>query len=156
MRIALCAIPLLVFVLISPAHGQKKPRPDFSGEWELVKEKSDFGKMSPPVNMKLLSEKKDGYLHSVQTTETPEGDKVLESEWYPDGKRHTISKPVPGYTLTHWDDDTLVSEQRSDDGHYRQTVRLSMQANGKEAVEIVDSHTPSGDNHMRLVWRRRQ
>lgn len=156
MRQAFYAIPLLVFAVLFPAHGQNKPRPDFSGQWELVKEKSDFGKMSPPVNMTLVSEKKDGYLHSVQTTQTPQGDQVSESDWYPDDKRHTVSKPVAGYSITHWSGDTLVSEQRSDDGQYRQTVKLSMQANGKEAVESIDAHTPTGDSHMRLVWRRHQ
>jgi hypothetical protein len=150
------AIVVSVLVLAPSAVARDdNARPDFSGKWELVKQKSDFGKMPPPVNMTLVSEKRDGYLHSVQTIQTSQGDQVSESDWYPDGKRHTYDKPVPGYSVTHWDGNTLVSEQRSNDGQYHQTVKLSMAANGREATEIVDQRTPNGESHMRLMWRRR-
>jgi hypothetical protein len=156
MKRVLLVVPLAALALFAAAVPQdNKSHPDFSGQWEVVKEKSDFGKMPPPVNMTLVSEKRDGYVHSVQTTQTAQGDQVTESDWYPDGQRHTYEKPVPGYSVTHWDGNTLVSEQRSNDGQYRQTVKLSMQANGQEAVETITSHTPNGDSRMRLVWRRR-
>jgi hypothetical protein len=156
MKRVFLAIPLAALVLSIPVKARdNSSRPDFSGQWELVKNKSDFGKMPQPVHMTLVSEKKDGYLHSVQTTQTPQGDQVVESDWYPDGKRHSYDKPVAGYSVTHWDGDTLVSEQRSNDGQYRQTVKLSMEANGQQAVETVEKHTPNGESHMRLVWHRR-
>jgi hypothetical protein len=156
MRRVFLAIAISILVVSSSAVAwDSNTRPDFSGQWELVKEKSDFGKMPQPVNMTLISEKRDGYLHSVQTIQTPQGDQVSESDWYPDGKRHNYDKPVPGYSVTHWDGNTLVSEQRSNDGQYHQTVKLSMGANGKEATETVDQRTPNGESHMRLVWRRR-
>lgn len=155
MKRALFAVSLALLVLSSPAIARDEgSHPDFSGQWELVKGKSDFGKMPQPVNMTLVSEKKDGYLHSVQTTQTAQGDQVSESDWYPDGRRHNYTKPVPGYSVTHWDGDTLVSDQRSNDGQYRQSVKLSMSANGHEAVETVEQHTPNGQSKMRLVWRR--
>jgi hypothetical protein len=155
MKRILFVVSLAALALLLPAAAQDTgSHPDFSGQWDLVKGKSDFGKMPPPVNMTLISEKKDGYLHSVLTTQTAQGDEVSESDWYPDGKRHTYSKPVPGYSVTHWEGDTLVNEQRSNDRQYRQTVKLSMEANGKEAVETITAHTPNGDNQMRLVWRR--
>jgi hypothetical protein len=150
------AVLVSAFVLSPTVVAQDdNARPDFSGQWELVKEKSDFGKMPPPVHMTLVSEKKDGYLHSVLTTQTPEGDQVSESDWYPDGKRHGYTKPVPGYSVTHWDGNTLVSEQSSNDGQYHQTVKLSMAANGQEATETVEQRTPNGKSRMRLVWRRK-
>ena len=147
---------LIAFLLFSVpiiAEGNGS-HPDFSGRWELVKGESDFGKMPPPVNMTLVSEKREGYLHSLQTTQTPQGDQVSENDWFPDGKRHTYEKPVPGYSITRWEGNTLLSERRSNDGHYRQTVKLSMESDGKKAVETVSEHTPNGDNRMRLVWQR--
>jgi hypothetical protein len=128
--------------------------PDFSGKWELVKEKSDFGKSSPPVAMTLVSESRDGYLHSVQTTQTPQGEKVSENDWYPDGSRHDYIKPVPGYSKTRWEGKSLISESESKDGTFRETVKLTMQPNGKEAIETVTVHNTAGDNHMRLFWRK--
>jgi len=73
---------------------------------------------------------------------------------YPDGKRHDYAKPFQGYSVTHWDGNSLVTERKSNDGTYHQTVKLTMQANGKEAVETVTSHTASGDNRAKLYWRR--
>jgi hypothetical protein len=128
--------------------------PDFSGHWELVKEKSDFGKMEKPVGMTLVSEKRDGYLHSVQTTQTPQGDQSSEGDWYLDGKSHKYDKPAPGSSTTRWEGNTLVNERKSDDGQYREVTRLSMQSNGQEAVETVQTHNPNGDNRLKLVWRR--
>jgi hypothetical protein len=156
MKRIFCALtlPVLLFSSVAAARDDK-PHPDFSGQWEIVKGKSDFGKMPAPVSMTLISEKRDGYLHSVQTTQTAQGDQVSESDWHPDGQRHTYEKPVPGYSITHWDGNTLVSERHSNDGQYRQTVKLSMEEHGQQAVETVNEHTPNGDNHMRLVWRRR-
>jgi hypothetical protein len=105
--------------------------------------------------MTLVSEKRSGYLHSVVTTATPEGERQTESNWYLDGKRHDEQKPVPGYSITKWDGDTLVNERRSNDGHFRETTKLSLNSDGKEATEIVDTHTPSGDNHAKLIWKRK-
>ncbi len=129
--------------------------PDFSGHWELVKEKSNFGKAEKPVGMTLVSEKRDGYLHSVQTTQTPQGDQSTEGDWYLDGKRHKYNKPLPGYSITRWEGNTLVNERKSDDGQYAETIRLTMQSNGKEAVETVQTHNSTGDNKSKLVWHRR-
>jgi hypothetical protein len=130
-------------------------RPDFSGTWQLVKERSDFGRNPKPVDKTLISEKRDGYLHSVVTSQTPEGEQETESNWYLDGKPHHEDKPVPGYSITHWEGNTLVNERRSTDGHFRETTRLSLSSDGNEATEIVDSHTPSGDNHAKLIWKRK-
>jgi hypothetical protein len=155
MRRALLVVSICAFGLSTRIFAaEDRPHPDFSGKWELVKEKSDFGKMPQPVEMTLVSEKKDGYLHSVETTQTADGEKTAEGDWYPDGKHHEYSEPVAGYSVTHWDGQSLITERKSNDGTYRQTVKLTMQANGREAVESVETHTPSGDSRVRLYWRR--
>jgi hypothetical protein len=143
----------LAFCWLSAAE-QSKSKPDFSGRWEIVKERSDFGKMPQPVKMTLTSDKRDGYLHSVQTIETPDGEHVEEGNWYPDGKRHTYGKPVPGYSITRWEGDTLVTERQSNDGHYKDIIKLNMEGNGQTVVETVESVTPNGKDRLRLVWRR--
>jgi hypothetical protein len=145
----------LAFCLLSRAQ-ESKSKPDFSGRWEIVKERSDFGRMSPPVRMTLTAEKRNGSLHSVQTIETPDGEHVEEGNWYLDGKRHTYDKPVPGYLITRWDGNTLVTERQSNDGHYKDTIKLNMESDGQTAVETVDTLTPNGRDRLRLVWRRSQ
>ena len=129
-------------------------KPDFSGKWKLVLEKSNFGSAEKPVSMSLVSTIEGDKMRSVQTTETGQGPQVTEFTWYTDGKRHSSDKPVPGYSITKWDDNTLVSERRSNDGSYRETIRMTMSADGKTAVEEIDSKNPTETNKKKQVWQR--
>ena len=93
-------------------------------------------------------------MHSVQTTYTPQGTATAEADWYPDGEKHSYQRPTPGYSVTQWDDDALVSEHRSNDGQYYEKIRLTLSHDGKTATEEVDSKTPNGANHSKLIWRK--
>jgi hypothetical protein len=104
--------------------------------------------------MTLTAEKRDGYLHSVQTIETSEGEHVEEGNWYLDGKRHDYHKPIPGFSVTRWDGNTLVTERQSNDGQYKDIIKLKMDSDGQTAVETVETLTPNGKDRLRLVWRR--
>jgi hypothetical protein len=154
-RVLTAALLSVIFLKLPAFARDAGPKPDFSGRWELVTEKSDFGKSAKPVGMTLVSENRDGHLHSVETTQTPQGEQETESDWYPDGQRHTYQKPVPGYSITRWDGNALVNERHSDDGQYHETVKLTMQPGGREAIETVNSRTPEGNNRLRLVWRKK-
>ena len=151
-RVLLVNLLCLSFCWLSAAQ-EGKPKPDFSGKWEIVKDRSDFGRMPPPVAMTLTAEKREGYLRSVQTIQTSEGEQVQEGNWYPDGKRHDYEKPIPGYTVTRWEGDTLVTERQSNDGHYKDSIRLTMDRDG-QVIETLESLTPNGKDRLRLVWRR--
>jgi hypothetical protein len=140
-------------LLMMPVQGASHP--DFSGRWELNVSKSDFGNAEKPVRMTLVSENKDGYLHSVQTVYTAQGDQTSERDWYPDGKQHPSPGAEPGSSVTRWDGNTLTSERTSKDAQYKETIRLSMSADGKTATETVTSKNPNGTNKARLVWERK-
>jgi hypothetical protein len=128
---------------------------EFSGRWKLVVEKSDFGNASRPVHMTVVCTVKGNVMHAVQTTETSsEGTETSEFTWYLDGKRHPTEKPFPGYSITKWEDDTLVNQRQSNDGAYKETIRVTVAANGKTAVEEITSKNPNGSNHEKLVWEK--
>jgi hypothetical protein len=127
-------------------------KPDFSGKWKLVVEKSNFGRTEKPVSMTLVSTVEGEKMHSVQTTETSQGPQITEFTWYTDGKRHLSDKPTPGYSVTKWEDNVLVTDRRSNDGSYRETIRMTMSADGKTATEEVQIKNPSGTNKEKLVW----
>jgi hypothetical protein len=131
------------------------PKVEFSGRWKLVVEKSDFGNASRPVHMTVVCTVKGNVMHAVQTTETSsEGTETSEFTWYLDGKRHPTEKPFPGYSITKWEDDTLVNQRQSNDGAYKETIRVTVAANGKTAVEEITSKNPNGSNHEKLVWEK--
>jgi hypothetical protein len=129
-------------------------KPDFTGTWELAVDQSDFGNSTRPTRMTLVSSDKGDVMHSVTTTYTGQDVERIESDWYLDGKKHATDKPALGFSITRWEDNTLVNERQSHDGLYRQTIRLTLSVDGKTATEKVESKTPNGTNRTKLVWRK--
>ena len=129
-------------------------KPDFTGAWELDVKKSDFGNAPKPARMKIVSTMQGEMMHSVQTTYLPQDLQTTEFTWYVDGKRHVSDEPVPGFSVTRWEDTELVSERRSKDGSYRQTIRMTLSPDGKTATEVVETQNPSGSNKEKLVFHR--
>lgn len=144
-----------LIILLAAIASAQTPKVEFSGKWKLDLEKSDFGSAPKPIQMTVVSAVQSGVMHGVQTTESEaEGTETTEYTWYLDGKRHPTDKPFPGYSITKWDDNTLVNERRSNDGAYRETIRVSLSADGKTATENIESKNPNGSNHEKLVWRK--
>ena len=129
-------------------------KPDFTGKWKLIVNRSNFGGAEKPVSMTIESTLKSNVMHSVQTEETAQGPQTSEFDWYMDGQRHSTEKPMRGYSLTRWDNNTLINERRSDDGSYRETIRMTLSSDGKTATEDIQSKGPNGSNHEKLVFER--
>ena len=145
-------IGLLIGSLSLAAFAASKP--DFTGRWELDVNKSDFGGVTKPARMTIESSMQGDMMRSVQTTYAQQDTQTTEFTWYVDGKRHETDKPVPGFSITRWEDTTLVSERQSTDGAYKETTRMSLSRDGKTATEIVETKTPSGNNKEKLIWHR--
>lgn len=130
-------------------------KPDLSGQWDLNLSKSSFGKMPKPVGVSLtVTREGEGY-HSIQKTSTMDhGMTASEGDWYMDGQQHTI----PGgnmTTMSKWDGSTLISERKSTDGKYQETLKLTVSSDGKTAIERLTVRTPDGTNNSTLVWDRK-
>lgn len=145
----------LIFTLTSGAMIYAASKPDFTGTWELDVKNSDFGNLPKPARMTIQSKMQGDAMHSVQTTYVEQENQAAEFTWYLDGKRHSSDKPVPGYSVTRWEDTTLVSERQSDDGTYKETIRMSLSKDGKTTTEIIETRNPSGANKEKLIWHRK-
>lgn len=130
-------------------------KPNFTGTWELDVKSSDFGNLPKPARMTIRSTMQGDAMHSVQTTYVEQENQTADFTWYLDGKRHPSDKPVPGYSVTRWEDTTLVSERQSDDGAYKETIRMSLSRDGKTVTETVETKNPSATNKEKLIWYRK-
>ncbi len=130
-------------------------KPDFTGKWELDTRKSDFGRLAKPARMTIESTVQGNAMRSVQTTYIEQESQSAEFIWYLDGKRHASDKPVPGYSVTRWEDTTLVSDRQSNDGAYKETIRMSLSQDRTTATETVETKNPSGTNKEKLIWHRK-
>ncbi len=147
---------IAVFLLLSAVSANAQKKPDFSGNWELNVEKSNFGKATKPTRMSLKQENRGDYLHATQTTSTADGGQTTtEGDWFLDGKQHPLEQFGPGASVTHWEGNTLVNERRSNDGNYRESTRISMSADGMTATEKLYVKNPNGENRSVLIWERK-
>jgi hypothetical protein len=146
---------LLLVSLVSGVMAFAASKPDFTGAWELDIKKSDFGSLPKPARMTIESTMQGDAMHSVQTTYVEQETQTAEFTWYLDGKRHSSDKPVPGYSVTRWEDTTLVSTRQSDDGAYKEMIRMSLSQDGKTATETIETKNPSGINKEKLIWHRK-
>ena len=152
-----------VLMLVLAAHAQTSSpaaKPDFSGRWRMVKEKSDFGGFSIPDAVVRVIEHRDPTLniHTLQTT----GGKTSSADvaYFTDGSLST--NVINGHDATskaYWDGPVLV-------------IRTQMKDSKGEDVQIEDrwelsddrqtltntSHiaTPKGQVDMKLVCMREQ
>jgi hypothetical protein len=143
------------------AHMQSQlpaPKPDFSGRWRMVKDKSDFGGFAVPDAVVRVVDHHDPTLnvHTIQTT----GDKTTTADvsYFTDGSPST--NVINGHDATskaYWDGPVLV-------------IRTAMKGSKNEDVNIEDrwelsddqqtltnsSHieTPKGQVDMKLVCLR--
>jgi hypothetical protein len=122
-------------------------KPDFSGNWVLNLDKSNFGKSHKPEGMTLTVTRNGDSMHAIQTTNTQSGPTdPVEGDWILDGRQH-------GNVTTRWEGNTLVSERH--DGSMHQRIYLTMSPDGKTATEKVMTTSPDGTNTSRLVWERK-
>jgi len=128
---------------------------DFAGRWELNVKESSFGSLTKPARMTIDCTVNGDEMHSVTTTYLQQDNQAIESTWYLDGKRHPTDKPVPGYSITRWQDGLLISEVGSNDGAYKQIIRLTLSSDGKTVTEEVQTKTPNGNNREKLIWQKK-
>lgn len=152
---------LLLFTVacVGIAFGSDR-KPDFSGNWTLNLDQSNFGKSAKPNGMTLKVTREGDNMHAVQTTVSQVGPSNVESDWVLDGKEHdaTSSTPgsaTPGKLMTKWEGDTLYSERKSNDGTFLQKVWLTLSSDGKTAHEKVWTKGPEGTNFSNLIWERK-
>jgi hypothetical protein len=141
---------ILLLLLLSPPSNA----PELTGHWELVPQQSNFGKLQKPIRMTVDSTIRNGVMHAVQNTYTEQGEHTTQFDWYLDGKRHNTDKPAPGYSVTSWDGKTLLNERQSNDGAYKETIRVTVSSDGNTATEDITTKNPTGTNHAKLIWHK--
>ncbi len=86
------------------------------------------------------------------------GKKSLEGDWFLDGKQHPVDPSAQGNKQTQmsrWDGNAVVAERKSEDGSYKETIRMTMSGDGKTATERISVKSPNGNNSSTLIWERK-
>jgi hypothetical protein len=160
-RRRLLLILLSALLLPLPGRAQSQlpaPKPDFSGRWRMVKDKSDFGGFAIPDAVIRVIEHHDPTLnvHTIQTT----GDKTTTADvsYYTDGSQST--NVINGHDATskaYWDASTLVirttmKDSKNEDVNIEDRWELS--DDQQTLVNTSHIETPKGQVDMKLVCVR--
>jgi len=137
-----CAAALTV----APAMAAGKP--DFSGDWKLNIDKSNFGPMPPPNSQTRNIDHKDPVLKMVTKQSGAEGDNTISATYSTDGtesKNDFMGNPVK--SIVKWDGDVLVIDSKLDfqgmEIALKETWKLS--DDGKTINTATKISTPQGD-----------
>jgi len=149
-RFILLPVALLAaLALVAPIGAQSKP--NFSGEWTMVPEKSDFGQMPKPTTMTRTITHTDPALKIVTTqTGGAMGDITLTTAFTTDGKpqKNDVSGS-PMTTVGKWDGDAIVLDstlsQQGNDISIRDRFVLSDSGKTLTLTRTLASAPGAGD-----------
>ena len=129
-------------------------RPDFSGNWKLNVDKSDFGPMPKPEKADYVIVHKDPEMNVKQSAVTQMGEMTSDVKILTDGTEFTNTvrgQEVKG--TAKWDGTTLVVTQKLEiQGNVITFVqRWSLSEDGKSITQDVTITTPQGELKTKAV-----
>lgn len=152
---------LFVYIVVAfglacaTALAQKKP--NFSGEWNINLEKSDFGSWPAPSKYERKIDHEEPNLHTVTTQVGQRGEFTSEMKYTTDGQEctNTIRDFVIKSTAK-WDGNTLVIESKGDmqGNEFTWTEKWNLSEEGKTLT--IDSHMVSskGEADLKVVLEK--
>ena len=149
-RYAGLACAAAIFSLSAMAAG----KPDFSGEWKLNVDKSDFGPIPPPTSMVQKIDHKDPVIKISTAQSDMNGDNTTDATYTTDGKESKNNvRGAEAKSIAKWDGDALAIDTKVDYQGMEITLKVSMtlSADGKTINSKTKIMTPQGDFDMATV-----
>ena len=145
----------LAAVLSIPAMAAD--RPDFSGEWKLNVDKSDFGPMPPPTSQVQKIDHKDPVIKINTAQSGAEGDVVVDAAYTTDGKESKNNiRGAEAKSIAKWEGDALLIDTKLDFQGMEITLKMSMKLSddGKAINSKTKIMTPQGDFDLASVFEK--
>jgi len=142
-------------LVTTPAMAADKP--DFSGEWKLNVEKSDFGPIPPPTSQTQKIDHKDPVLKITTNQNGMDGEFTTDATYSTDGKESKNNvRGADTKTIAKWEGDMLIMDTKLDyqgmEIALKQTLKMS--GDGKTINAKVKISTPQGDFEMANVLEK--
>jgi hypothetical protein len=154
-RLVLVAAICAAAVCAAPAD----TRPDFSGDWKINVDKSNFGPMPAPATMTRTIVQKDNEMtiHSTQTGD--QGDMTNDMKLSTDGKESVNTLKTPNgdiqiKTTAMWDGPALSSKSKFEiqGMEISSSEKWTMGTDGKSMTIAQVINTPQGDFELSYVF----
>ena len=153
MRRCLIVCTALAFPLLAADAA----KPDFSGDWKMNADKSNFGQLPRPLAYERHIEHKEPVIHMVARQSTQMGDQTVVTTMRTDGVESVnATRTGDMKTVGRWDGRELeLTTTKSVDGGDAVTVeRWSLSADGKTLVSTTHVKTPRGIFDVKMVMEK--
>ena len=139
-------------MLTIPAMAAGKP--DFSGDWKLNVDKSDFGPIPPPTSMTQKIDHKDPVLKVTTSQSAMDGDHTDSATYSTDGTESKNDfRGTAAKSIAKWDGEALVIDTKVDFQGTEVTLKATwkLSEDGKTIKATTKIMTPQGDFEMAQV-----
>jgi hypothetical protein len=153
-----CYLVVIVGVLAVGLGGQTPPKPNFSGDWHMDADKSDFGHFSKPAALTRTIVQKDPDLTIDTTERAPNGEETSRVYYRTDGE-DTVNHLSSGTGTSHafWDGNTLVIRTKMETRnniYVEMEERWDLSADGNTLTTTSHVGTSRGSTDLKLVCER--
>jgi hypothetical protein len=147
-----------VFVIAALAGTALADKPNFSGDWTMDVDKSNFGPAPPPASMTRKVEHTDPALTVTTTQSGGQQDGTSTMKYTTDGKENTnemMGNPVK--STLKWDGDHLVISSKADFGgqEINLTDTWSLSTDGKVLTDVLHLALPQGEFDITIVMNKK-
>lgn len=131
-------------------------KPDFTGSWKIVMDKSDFGPMPPPENVERLVEQKDNDFKVNVTQVGQQGEFKIELTYSTEKETTNTFRNTPMKSTAKWDGEKLVIHSKLDyqGNEIVMQETWSLADDGKTLVSESKVNTPQGEIEMKQVFSK--
>jgi len=148
---------ILLALLAVPLTAADPAKPNFSGEWKMNPDKSDFGQLPRPLAYQRNIEHKDPNIRMVARQSTQMGEQTVVSTMRTDGVQ-TVNPARTGDTKTtgRWlgRDLELTTTKPVEGGEAVTREIWSLSADGKTLTSTTHLKTPRGEFEVKMVLER--
>src|SRR5215475_5892297 len=125
----LIAVTIAILVVANPALA----KPNFSGSWKMVVDKSDFGPMPPPEKYESVVDHSDPDMKVKTAQSGAQGDFELEFKYSTEKETTNELRGNASKSTAKWDGDALVIETKLDfqGNEIKFTERWTLSEEGK-------------------------
>lgn len=157
-----CAQQLIMVMLFGMAAvlAAVEPKPNFSGEWKMNAEKSDFGPLPAPKSRTDKIDHQEPNLKIVRTQASLQGESVSELNCTTDGRE--CASEIRGVSLTlkvtvRWDGDALAFDSQ---GTFNESVvqikeKWMLSQDGNTITISRRLASQQGEAHQTIVLEKR-
>jgi hypothetical protein len=133
-------------------------KPDFSGDWKLNVDKSNFGPIPPPTSSSLKVDHQDPVLKVTTTQSAMDGDHTDAATYKTDGTESKNDfRGSEAKSVAKWEaDNTLVIDTKVDFQGTEITLKSiwKLSEDGKTFNQATKIMTPQGDFDMASVYEK--